>query len=249
MFFLDENQIVRPDEVGTFDLISGHAARLGLPVIHIRLEGRFRYGGSAAYEEWLLNLLGLRALGPSKWRGDNDFEVRVAASPQEMEDFLRAKINAGETARIAAGYCWPWNKQLSMDGTLIDDVKIGNWSKPWPKFEGKLSGEAPPAAFWATDPRGFEQVGSVYTAQGFEYDWAGVILGPDIAVDGQHLTVRRDANMDPALKGAKSNPVYDQEFERLVRNSYKVLLTRGMRGVVIHAVDPATQEFLTSLVG
>lgn len=248
VFLLDENQIIRPDEVGTVNLISSHAARLGIPVILISLDGRFRYGGSAAYEEWMLNLLGLRALGPSKWKGDNSFEVRVASSPQEMEDFLRARINSGETARIAAGYCWPWNKQLRTDGSLVNDVTIGNWSKPWAKFDRKLTGEAPPAEFWATDPRGFDQVGSVYTAQGFEYDWAGVILGQDIVVDGQNLAIRRDANMDPALKGTKSKPVYDQQFDKLVRNSYKMLLTRGMRGIVIYAVDPATQEFLTSLV-
>ncbi|MFE9579955.1 DNA/RNA helicase domain-containing protein [Nocardia sp. NPDC006044] len=248
VFFLDENQIVRPDEVGTVDLITDHAARLGLPVIRISLDGRFRYGGSAAYEEWMLNLLGLRALGPTKWKGDKNFDVRVAASPQEMEDFLRTKINGGETARIAAGYCWPWNKQLRTDGSLVNDVTIGNWSKPWAKFDRKLTDAAPPAEFWATDPRGFDQIGSVYTAQGFEYDWAGVILGQDIVVDGQNLTIRRDANMDRALKGTKGKPVYDQQFDNLVRNSYKVLLTRGMRGVVIYAVDPATQEFLASLV-
>ncbi|MFG3617436.1 DNA/RNA helicase domain-containing protein [Nocardia sp. NPDC047654] len=247
VFLLDENQVVRPDEVGTVDYIRDHAARAGLPVFQINLDGQFRCGGSAAYDEWVLNLLGLRALGPMPWKGDSDFTVRVARSPQQMEDFLRSKITPTVTARITAGYCWEWTPDPDDEGALVPDVKIGDWSKPWNKYHDAIGkpNDPPPSWLWANDPRGFEQVGCIYTAQGFEFDWAGVIFGPEIVVEGQNLVVRRDANKDKKLR---SKRLFDEDFDILIRNTYKVLLTRGMQGVVLYAVDPATQDFLSGLV-
>ncbi|MFI5780620.1 DNA/RNA helicase domain-containing protein [Nocardia sp. NPDC051570] len=243
VFLLDEHQVVRPDEIGTPKAIRDHAARKGYLVHHIALEGQFRCGGSAEYDEWVLQLIGLRHGKPTQWSGD-DFDVRIARSPQQMEDFLRAQADAGAAARIAAGYCWPWTHEPRKDGTLEPDVVIGDWRKPWNKFKDTITGEAPPGWLWATDPRGFEQVGCIYTAQGFEYDWAGVILGPDIAVENGRLAVRRDATEDSPLRNKK---LFDDDVEILIRNTYKVLLTRGLRGVVIYAVDPTTQELLTGL--
>ncbi|MEU7889658.1 DNA/RNA helicase domain-containing protein [Microbispora bryophytorum] len=92
---------------------------------------------------------------------------------------------------------------------------------------------------------GFEQVGCVYTAQGFEYDWNGVVLGPDLVYrDGRLITVR-GASKDPALM---KKSVTDEQADRLIRNTYKVLLTRGMIGTAVHSVDARTQEFLTTLL-
>ncbi|MFE6925856.1 DNA/RNA helicase domain-containing protein [Nocardia sp. NPDC057663] len=248
VFLLDENQVVRPDEVGTVDLIRDHAARAGLPVFQINLDGQFRCGGSAAYDEWVLNLLGLRSFGPMQWKDDDNFTVRVADTPQQMEDFLRSQITHEVSARIMAGYCWEWTIDPDIDGKLIDDIKIGDWSKPWNSFQDRIgrAGDPPPKWLWANDPRGFEQVGCIYTAQGFEFDWAGIILGPEIVVEDQALVIRRAANVDKKLK---SSTLFDEDFDVLIRNTYKVLLTRGMRGVIIYAVDAATQEFISSLVG
>jgi hypothetical protein len=246
VFLLDENQVVRPDEVGTIDHIRDHAARAGLPVFQINLDGQFRCGGSAAYDEWVLNLLGLRAFGPTPWKDEEDFTVRVADSPQQMEDFLRSKITSSVTARITAGYCWDWTPEPENDGSLAHDIKIDGWSKPWNYASENVGGpnDPPPSWLWAHDPRGFEQVGCIYTAQGFEFDWAGVILGPEIGVEDQNLVVRRGANKDKKLR---SKQLFDEDFDILIRNTYKVLLTRGMRGVVLYAVDPATQEFISGL--
>jgi hypothetical protein len=243
---LDENQVVRPDEVGTVDHIREHAARAGLPVFQINLDGQFRCGGSAAYNEWVLSLLSLRAFGPVRWKDDGNFTVHVARSPQQMEDFLRSKITPTSTARITAGYCWDWSTQPDDDGTLVPDVKIGDWSKPWNKYDDRIGkpDDPPPSWLWANDPRGFDQVGCIYTAQGFEFDWAGVIFGPEIVVEDETLAVRRDASKDKALKSKK---LFDEDFDILIRNTYKVLLTRGMKGVVIYAVDSATQEFIAGL--
>lgn len=107
-------------------------------------------------------------------------------------------------------------------------------------------GGAPPSALWASDPAGFGQVGCIYTAQGFEYDHAGVIIGLDLVWrEGRWVTVR-DANRDPDFKSRAKVP--DEDFDRLVRNVYKVLLTRGMRSVHIYSTDRQTRDFLRSLV-
>lgn len=247
VFLLDENQVVRPDEVGTVKAIRDHAARSEYIVHQIELDGQFRCGGSAAYEEWVRRLLGLRAGGPTRWSGDPNFDVRIAVSPEEMEEFLRGKNSDEATARMAAGYCWPWSPPND-DGTLVNDIVIGDWSRPWNLRGGRAVGDAPPSPLWATDRRGFGQVGCIYTAQGFEYDWSGVIIGPDLVVRDGVMTAVREGTADKALKGTKNNPIADETFSALVRNIYKVLLTRGMRGVVIYSTDPETQDFISHLI-
>ncbi|MFC8385746.1 DUF2075 domain-containing protein [Nocardia sp. NPDC057272] len=244
VFLLDEHQVVRPGEVGTYHEIQAHAARAGNLVHTIPLSGQFRCGGSEEYDEWVRRLLRMRPGGPTSWADDQHFEVRVAQSPQEMQDFLRAKYDAGATARITAGYCWPWSEP-NADGTLVDDVRIGSWSMPWnSKATRELRG-APSSPFWATNPAGFEQVGCIYTAQGFEYDWAGVIIGPDLVFRGRRLATVRDGNLDKIMK-LKS--LHDDRFDELIRNVYRVLLTRAMRGVVIYSTDEETQQFLMELM-
>ncbi|WP_308166664.1 DUF2075 domain-containing protein [Nocardia albiluteola] len=247
VFLLDENQVVRPDEIGTVKAIREHALRCGYLPHHVELDGQYRCGGSAEYDEWVRRLVGLRVGGPTPWRGDSNFDVRIASSPREMEDFLRSKNSDGMTARIAAGYCWPWSSP-NEDGTLVNDIVIGDWSRPWNLRGDRAVGDAPPSPLWATDPRGFGQVGCIYTAQGFEYDWSGVIFGPDLVVQDGHLTTVRQGAKDSALRGTKKDPIADETFDILVRNIYKVLLTRGMRGVAIYSVDPETQAFLTGLL-
>jgi DUF2075 family protein len=125
-------------------------------------------------------------------------------------------------------------------------VVVGSWSRPWNLKGDRAIGGAPPSALWATDPAGFGQVGCVYTAQGFEYDWNGVILGPDLVWRDDRWTAVRAATCDPDLRSATRVP--DQEFARLVTNVYKVLLTRGMIGTLIHSTDAQTQAMLKELI-
>jgi DUF2075 family protein len=142
---------------------------------------------------------------------------------------------------MTAGYCWPWSDQRS-DGSLVPDIVIGGWSKPWNLRGDRAVGSAPPAALWAYADGGFGQVGCVYTAQGFEYDWNGVILGPDLVWRDDRWVTRREFNKDPDFRSLTK--VTEQEFDRLIRNVYKVLLTRGMIGTLICSVDAETQEHL-----
>ena len=241
VFFLDEHQIVRPGELGSLDVITHQAKSFDIEVEHIPLHGQFRCGGSAAYEQWALALLGLSGDDPYSWPGDGRFDVRVVSSPDEMERLLKVQQDLGLTARMSAGFCWPWSDPHP-DGLLVSDVVVGGWSRPWNVKSDRSVGGAPGSAFWATDPAGFEQVGCVYTAQGFEYEYAGVIIGPDLVARDGRLVTRREHSKDPAFRSRKA--LSDDEADKLIRNTYKVLLTRGMRGTILFSTDEETNAFL-----
>ncbi len=245
VFLLDEFQVVRPGEQGTVADIEKHAAERGIPVERIDLDAQFRCGGSEAFVLWVKRLLGLEPGGPIPWAGDPHFTVEVVDSPAEMEHLFTTKVADGYGARMAAGYCWPWSDPRG-DGTLVNDVVIGDWSRPWNLKGDRAVGGAPAAALWATDPAGFGQVGCVYTAQGFEYDYAGVIIGPDLVWRDDRWVAVRAANRDPDF--TNRTRVSDADFDRLIRNVYKVLLTRGMQGVAVYSPDRPTRELLGSLL-
>ena len=130
VFLLDQHQVVRPGELGTVEDIEVAAHERGIDVMKVNLDAQFRCGGSLAFVNWTQRLLGLTDGPVEHWGGDDDFEVRVMASPTEFEQSLAAHQEGGYTARMAAGYCWPWSDPRP-DGTLVNDVQIGSWSRPW----------------------------------------------------------------------------------------------------------------------
>ncbi|MEU1396974.1 DUF2075 domain-containing protein [Micromonospora zamorensis] len=246
VFLLDDNQVVRPDEVGSVDTIMRAARRLDLEVDRIELGAQFRCGGSPRYEQWVLHLLGLAPEDPYRWTGDERFRLALVGSVEEMETILRGCHGRGETARISAGFCWPWTHR-PQNGRLVPDVRIDSWARPWNAYDDYPPKGIPTSAYWATDPRGFGQIGCIYTAQGFEYDWSGVIIGPDLVVrDGRFVSDPRKS-CDPAIVNSEGR-VIAKNADRLIRNTYKVLLTRGLRGALLFAQDPETQAFLSQLI-
>jgi hypothetical protein len=236
--------VVRPGELGSVSEITAYAEKLGLETVVINLNEQFRCGGSDAYIRWVKGLLGLEDMMSAPWAKDPAFDVRLVESPEEMSGFLEGRRDAGFGARMTAGFCWPWSDPI--DGGLVNDVVIGSWSRPWNVKGDRAVGSAPPSALWATEPGGFDQLGCIYTAQGFEYDWNGVIFGPDLVRRRDAWIVQRDQSRDPALRS--SSAVTDDELDQLLRNVYKVLLTRGMIGTLIYSTDSETQDFLRSLL-
>ena len=194
----------------------------------------------------MVRLLGLEPGGPVVWEPDDRMQLLVADSPQEMEAFLDDR----RAERL---------QRPHVRGLLLAVVPGAQAGRPAARRRrrsatGRAPGTcaatasvsgAPPSALWATDPAGFGQIGCVYTAQGFEYDWSGVIIGPDLVWRGDRWVTDRTASKDPVFK--KSTP--DADVDRLIRNTYKVLLTRGMVGTVVYSTDPETQEKLRELVG
>lgn len=247
VFLLDEHQVVRPDERGTPENIREAAEERGYQVHLVDLEGQFRCGGSSLFDEWVSRLLGLSERCAIGWSDlvtntRDEYVVHAAPDPRSLENWLLQRSSMfGGSARISAGFCWEWNQPAQVDGkpVLATDINIKGWHRPWNTPSGKSVPDAPPTSLWASDPRGFDQVGCVYTAQGFEYDWAGVIFGEDLVIRGGAWCAQQDKTKDSSLKGT-SSPFFD----RLVRYTYKVLLTRGMQGVCLYSVDPETNEFL-----
>ncbi|MFI8081458.1 DNA/RNA helicase domain-containing protein [Kitasatospora sp. NPDC086009] len=244
VFLLDEHQVVRPGEMGTVAQIRAAAALKGLECRVVELDSQFRCGGSDAYLRWVVRLLGLEPGGPVEWEPDDKVVLEVVDSPGELEEFLEARRAEGYGARMSAGYCWRWTKKIAPGDPLPLDVRIGDWARPWNLFGDRSVAGAPPAALWATDPAGFGQVGCVYTAQGFEYDWSGVIIGPDLVWRTDHWETDRAASKDPVFRKSDS----DAAIDRLIRNTYKVLLTRGMIGTVVYSTDAETRAKLRELV-
>lgn len=245
LFLLDEHQVVRPGELGSLSQIRAYTASLGLETMHIQLDDQFRCGGSERFVQWAVDLVGLGDRPPWRWTGDEGFEVRIAETPWELERMLDDHRHKGYSARMTAGYCWPWS-DATPEKTLVPDVAIEDWTRPWNSKSDRRMGDVPPSQLWATEPGGFGQVGCVYTAQGFEYDWSGVILGPDLVWRDGRFVVRRAENRDPSLRSKKN--LSDVRFDLLIRNTYKVLLTRGMVGTVLYSTDEETREALRRLV-
>jgi DUF2075 family protein len=242
--FLDPAQVVRPDEVGSVETILAEAARQGADTRVLSLDAQFRCAGSEAYVDWVDNTLGVRRTGQALWEGDDGFDVRIVASPEELEAAIREKAAQGFTARMMAGYCWPWSKDLDEKGDLRLDVQVGGWRRPWnarPELTGLKPG-IPRSHHWAYDPGGIGQVGCIYTAQGFDFDYAGVLWGRDLRYDWDQMewVGDRTQSFDTAVKRNA------ERFLANVKNTYRVLLTRAMKGCLIHFVDKGTERFVRS---
>lgn len=243
VFLLDDDQVVRPQEIGSASFIVDRAKEAGCDVHEYELETQFRCQGSDAFVNWVNNTLGIRRTANAIWTDDENFDFRVLGSPDEVEALIREKAKEGHSARMAAGFCWPWSKSQP-DGTLIADVVVGDYRRPWnarPEAT-RLADGIPKATYWAHDPNGIDQVGCVYTAQGFEFDYIGVIFGLDLTynLDAQEWEGHKDQSHDTVVK--RSN----DQFIDLVKNTYRVLLTRGLKGCYVCFMDRDTERFVKS---
>lgn len=243
VFFIDDDQVVRPDEIGSVQYIKEAASRNNCSLFEYQLEAQFRCAGSDAFVNWINNTLGIRKTANILWQGNEGFDFRIFDSPTTMEDAIREKVREGFTGRMTAGFCWPWS-EARLDGTLEADVVVGDYRRPWnAKPEAtRLAKGIPKAVLWAHDPNGIEQVGCVYTAQGFEFDYAGVIFGKDLRYDMDKSTWIGDKgrSFDSPVKRSKDR------FTDLVKNTYRVLLTRGIKGCYVYFEDKDTERFFRS---
>jgi uncharacterized protein len=245
IFFIDDKQIIRGAEIGNTSLIREAAKKLNRNFEETELKSQFRCNGSENYLDWIESVLGHSAEDKTLNKEDN-FDFKILSSPQELYDTIKQK-NAikGNTARLVAGYCWPWSTRLSPNGELIKDVKIGDFEMPW---ETHMSVNAPEGYVrwyeWAYKPEGIKQVGCIYTVQGFEFDYIGVIVGPDLKFDREKnkLVSSREGNKDPYLKRRNSR----ERFDEYIKNIYRVLLTRGMKGCYVYFVDKEAEQFFKS---
>jgi hypothetical protein len=162
-------------------------------------------------------------------------------------NILKEKENEKpNSARMVAGFCWPWSNKTDVNGELVKDVTIGDFAMPWETHD-KI--QSVPKGYvkwyeWAYRPEGIKQVGCIYTAQGFEFDYVGVIIGNDLCVDKRTGKISADisATKDPMLRRSPEN------FEKHVKNIYRTLLTRGMKGCYVYFTDKETEEYVKSRI-
>jgi DUF2075 family protein len=245
VFFIDEAQKVTWQDIGEIAAIKGFAAELGAEVQEIQLTSQFRCSGSDDYMVWLDASLGLEVDEPSYFSTER-FDFRVVESPIELEDLLRQRNAENNKSRVVAGYCWNWDSKKDRSKADIVFDKFG--------FEATWNFETYNTQ-WLIDPNSIDQIGCIHTCQGLELDYVGVIVGPDLVVDhGELVTVpAARAKTDTSLKGYKKefkeNPaIATAKADEIIRNTYRTLMSRGMKGCYVYFADEATAEYFKGLI-
>ncbi len=243
VFFIDDDQIVRPGEIGSVKHITEYAIKNNCKLFEYELEAQFRCNGSDAFVNWVNNTLAIKKTANILWDQGEAFDFKIFEDPLELEKSIRVKVKEGFTGRMTAGFCWPWSNPNS-DGTLVHDVVIGDYHRPWnAKPEARiLAPNIPKSNVWAYDKNGIDQIGCIYTAQGFEFDYAGVIFGKDLVYnfDKQTWEGHSKESADGIVKRSKD------QFVDLVKNTYRVLLSRGLKGCYVYFMDKDTERFFKS---
>ncbi len=238
VFFIDEYQTVRPKEIGNAELIKNSAKKLGISensIFEFELKTQFRCSGSDTYLQWIDKILGIKDSEMVQF--DARMEFKIFADPREMVNEIKKRNEEKKnSARITAGFCWPWSSPKP-DGTLVKDVTIGDFSMPWENREEFWK--------WATDDTGMEQVGTVYTAQGFEFDYIGIIFGNDLAYDeeNQQWVAKPENSYD---KMVTRNNV---DLVKHLQHVYRVLFSRAHKGVYVYFMDESTESYFRKNLG
>lgn len=240
VFFIDESQRVTTSDIGSVEEIEKWAKMEHSEVFRMELVSQFRCNGSDGYLAWVDDVLQIRDTANYDLEGI-DYDIRICDSPMEMEHIILEKNSIRNRARILAGYCWNWPKATRND-VNYHDIKIGDYGISW-NLDG---GDA-----FAINPDSVHEAGCIHTSQGLEFDYVGVIIGDDMRYEnGEIITdYSKRAKTDQSMKGikgiAKNNP---QEANRLadeiIKNTYRTLMTRGMKGCYVYCTDSKLSEYL-----
>lgn len=241
IFFIDEDQRVTLSDIGSKKAIRAFAKAKGATVEEYTLSSQFRCSGSDGYLAWLDDVLNIRDTA-NPLLDTGEYEFKVFDTPQAMHAAIEEK-NHGNKARVVAGYCWPW---LSKKASQASDIVIGNdYARQWNLDQD--------GSLWIIAPNSIEQVGCIHTCQGLEVDYIGVIIGPDLVVrDGQvvtspHARDKHDKSIRGWKKLMKEKPALaQQETDLIIKNTYRTLMTRGMKGCYLYCTDPETAQYFSS---
>jgi hypothetical protein len=244
IFFIDEDQRIALQDVGTLDTITNFAKAKASNVEKHSLESQFRCGGSDGYLAWLDNTLGVRPTANIDLDRDS-YDFKVFDSPESLHQAIEDK-NSKNRARVVAGYCWPWRSKK--DSKAYDIVIGEHYKRQWNLTQD--------ASLWIISPNSIEQVGCIHTCQGLEVDYIGVIVGSDFIVRNGIIQTdgfKRDA-FDKTIRGFKkrtknNDATIAQEIDLIIKNTYRTLMTRGMKGCYVYCTDPETAEYFKGCMG
>ena len=242
IFFIDEHQKVTFSDAGSIAEIEEYAHALGSEVIKRELVSQFRCDGSDGYIAWLDDVLEIRETANKNSIG-MDYDFRVVDDPHELLELIKEKNKLANKSRMMAGYCWEWpkNERRNVD---YHDITIDDFGMSW-----NLN------TTWAIDNSSVEEAGCIHTAQGLEFDYIGVIIGDDMRYEDDHIGTdySKRAKTDQSLKGikklAKENPEEaDKIADKIIKNTYRTLMTRGQKGCYIYCTDQSLADYLKSRV-
>lgn len=243
IFFIDENQKVTLKDIGSEELIKKFANELGAGIYTYELSSQFRCNGSDGYIAWLDNVLEIRETANIDLDGF-DYDFKVFDDPNEMRKAIIEKNNINNKSRIVAGYCWDWISE-GKNNTEVHDIVI-------PDYNFEMSWNLGNSQTWAIDPKSINEAGCIHTCQGLEFDYVGVIIGNDIRYKNDRVETdyTKRAKTDQSLKGInKIFREYGEEeankiADMIIKNTYRTLMTRGMKGCYIYCVDSELSKFI-----
>ena len=239
VFFIDEDQRVTLNDIGTLDEVRKWADDLDAEVVEMKLSSQFRCNGSDGYLAWLDHMLQIRETANTTLE-DVDYDFKVFDNPNELRKAIEDKNKVNNKSRMVAGYCWDWN---SRKDSKQYDVVI-------PEFDFKMKWNlATDGSLWIVSPDSINEIGCIHTCQGLELDYVGVIVGKDLIMeDGKVLTQpAARSKMDRSIRGykallkAKPEEAKDQ-LRSIIKNTYRTLMTRGMKGCYVYFEDEALAE-------
>jgi SOS-response transcriptional repressor LexA len=246
IFFIDEDQKVTWHDIGRKDEIEKWANKIGAKITDLKLESQFRCNGSDGYLSWLDNVLEIEETANTTLEGI-DYDFKVISSPNELRDIIFDKNKLNNKARLVAGYCWDWvsKKDKNLNDIIFPDYNFGmKWNLA---SDGNI---------YIIAPESVNEVGCIHTCQGLEVDYVGVIVGDDFVVrNGEVVTnPSKRAKTDASLKGYVKELKIDPETtknkaEAIIKNTYRTLMTRGMKGCYVYFVDKETEEYFRDRVG
>jgi DUF2075 family protein/ATP:corrinoid adenosyltransferase len=243
VFFIDEAQQVTWQDIGDVEAIEAFAKAAKAEVHHFTLNSQFRCGGSDDYLVWLDDTLGVRADDASYFSPDR-YDFRIFDDPSKLHDTIRERNKTNNKSRMVAGYCWNWVSK--------NDPKQADLVFPEFRYQAQWNLNENASTF-IIQPDSVSEVGCIHTTQGLEVDYVGVIIGPDLVFRNGELTTDPSARAktDKSLHGFKKALSEDaaaatERADMIIRNTYRTLMSRGMKGCYVYFTDKATADYFRS---
>lgn len=235
ILLLDKGQTVRPGDLDlaqVTDLVE-YAERRG---DHHRLTSQLRLNAGDGYIPAVRRMLEGGDPGPLDL---GDYQLAMFDDAGAMQDHIRDLDAQHGLARMAAGYAWEWTSKSGRDHPTEFDFALDGRSFRWNSTDTD----------WANSPQALDEVGSIHTLQGYDLNYTGVIIGPDLRFDEASGRTVFDRSASADRKGRENNKKLgitfsDEDIRSYVLNIYTVLMTRGIRGTFVYVCDPALRRHL-----
>ena len=251
----DEKQIMNAQQYLSKEEIENYISIAKENKSYIELRQQMRIIANKQITNWISNIYkkGVITKLPKKRNG---YDIKIFDSPKELEKAIKAKASNKDTilSRMIASYDWYYTTEQVPKNDKYWCVEIGTWRKPWNReiarhesksFNRKLKGLS-----WAEQPHTIDEVGSTYTIQGFDLNYAGVILGPSIKYQQGKIVFcpTESKNNKAKRKRTLSDGSLKSFGEEFIKNELNVLLTRGVNGLYIYACDDELRKKLKEVI-